>query len=343
MLARDFIRQLDSSPPPRVVLLCPGKAAFNKEPFEPWLAEQAVAQIVEKYVDPSLSDLVHSVFYADETPPGTVALEAQTLPFLAERRVVVVRRAERYLAMASTGKSPLMPLLDYLKKPSETTILVLIASEADQRKAFFKACKELNALVECPQLTDSELQQWLSAEAARLNKRIDRAAGQELLRRAGSRLGDVNNALALAAGYVGTNPVITEEDVIAACSDVAEETVWALTDAIAASDTARAVETLHRLLALGKSPDEIIGLIQWLLETAYRAAPQSKMESKSKFTEQKVLPLVKRLGFEKLKDACVLCTNTHFQMRCTGVDRVLALEMLVIKLAYRPRGRTTAA
>ena len=92
MLARDFIRQLDSSPPPRVVLLCPGKAAFNKEPFEPWLAEQAVAQIVEKYVDPSLSDLVHSVFYADETPPGTVALEAQTLPFLAERRCFLSAR-----------------------------------------------------------------------------------------------------------------------------------------------------------------------------------------------------------------------------------------------------------
>jgi DNA polymerase-3 subunit delta len=342
MLAREFMQQLESGIVPKVVLLCPGKAAFNKEPFEPLLAERAIDLVVSKFVDPSLSDLVHTVFYADETAPGTVACESQTMPFLADRRVVIVRRAEKYMGMASGTKSPLNPLLEYLKSPSESTVLVLVSSQVDQRKVFFKACKESGLLVECPQLTDRELTQWVATEIATLGKRLVRGASEELLRRAGGQLSDVNNAVTLVAAYVGDATTVTEEDVIAACADVAEETVWALTDAIAASDTPKAVATLHRLIALGKSPDEIIGIIHWLLETAYRVAPQSRLAVKSQFVADKVKPLVQRLGFEKIKTACILCTDTQFMMRCTGVDRTMAIELLVIKLAYRPRGRSAA-
>lgn len=342
MLAREFTQHLESGAVPKVVLLCPGKAAFNKEPFEPFLADRAVDLVTKKFVDPTLRDLVHTVFYADETAPGAVVGESQTMPFLAERRVVIVRRAERYMAMASGPRSPLNSLIEYVKSPSDTTILVLVSSQVDQRKALYKACKESGLVVECPQLAGRELEQFVTSEAARLGKRLDRAATEELLRRAGAQLGDVSNAIALVASYVDDAGAIAESDVIAACADVAEETVWALTDAIAASDTPKAVSTLHRLIALGKSPDEIIGIVQWLLETAYRAAPQSKLEVKSQFVAEKVRPLVQRLGFEKIKAACILCTDTHFMMRCTGVDRILALELLVIKLAFRPRGRSAA-
>jgi len=342
MLAREFTQHIESGAVPKVVLLCPGKGGFNKEPFEPVLADRAVDLVTKKFVDPSLRDLVHTVFYADETAPSAVAGESQTMPFLAERRVVIVRRAEKYMAMASGPRSPLNPLLEYLKAPADTTILVLVASQIDQRKALYKACRDSGLVVECHPLPDRELAQWVLAEAARLGKRIERAAAAELLRRAGGQLGDVNNAIALVASYVGEAEIIAERDVIAACADVAEETVWGLTDAIAASDTPQAVSALHRLIALGKNPDEIIGIIHWLLETAYRAAPQSRLEVKSQFVANKVGPLAKRLGFEKTKAACILCTDTQFLMRCTGVDRTLALELLVIKLAYRPRGRSAA-
>ena len=339
MLAREFISRIDSDPPPRVVLCGPGKAGFNKEPFEPLLADRAVEALLAKYVDPGLADMVYAVFYADETEPSKVSLEAQTFPFLAERRVIVVRNAQRYMGMAAGPRSPLAPLLEYVKNPSDTTLLILVSSEVDQRKALFKACKENGVLVECPQLGDREAQEWVRAEAGRLRKRIGGPAIEELLRRAGGRLGDINNAVSLAASYVGDAEDITETDVVAACSDVAEETVWALTDAIAEADPARALKILQDLSDLGKSPDEIIGIVNWLLETAYRAAPESTLEPKSRFVADKVAPLVRRFGFEKIKTACTLCTDTHFMMRCTGVDRNLALELLTLKLSYRPARR----
>lgn len=321
-----------------MVLFCPGEAPFQKEPFEPVLADRAIERIVEVYVDPSMRDMVYAVFHADETAPAEIVLEAQTLPFLAERRVIVVRNAERYAAMSGGKGSSLAPLIAYLESPAETTLLLMVSARVDKRTKFYRLCNENGVIVECPQLDDAELARWTRGEAQRYGKNIDRDAVAELVQRAGSRLSDVGNAIALVVNYVGDAGVVRKEDVITACADVAEESVWALTDAIAASNTEQALNALYQLTGLGKSPDEIMGLINWLIDSAYRAAPETKAALQSRFVQRKVMPLVKKLGVEKLKAAFALCTSTHFLMRSTGVDKNLALELLVIKLAA-PRRR----
>ena len=339
MLAHEFIPKIEAGAIPPVVVVGPGKAPFNREAFEPFLADRIADRIAAVCVPPEVRDLAYSVFHADETRVGDIVAEAQTMPFLAERRVIVVRNADRYFGSPGEKDSVLKPLIAYMEDPSETTILVLLTSKTDKRRKSYKTCSEKALIVECPQLDDNEMAKWIQGEAAALGKKIDTAAINELVSRAGYRLGDVHNALNLVANYLGqSNDRIREEDVITACADVAEESVWALTDAIAASDMDKALKTLHQLMDFGKSHDEIMGLINWLLESAYCASPDTRREIKSQFVGRKVMPLVNKLGLEKLKTALQLCTDTHFMLRSTGVDRDLALEMLVIKLAA-PRKR----
>ena len=68
----------------------------------------------------------------------------------------------------------------------------------------------------------------------------------ELLDRAGNRLSDVNNALMLALNFSGDRDTVAADDVRSACADVAEETVWALTDAIAGKKVNVALHALHQ-------------------------------------------------------------------------------------------------
>jgi DNA polymerase III delta subunit len=124
-----------------------------------------------------------------------------------------------------------------------------------------------------------------------------------------------------------------EKDVMAACADVAESTVWVLTDAIARSDTTAALEALHELAGMNKSPDEIMGTINWLLENAYRAHPETTLTVPSRFVAEKVTPLARKFSLQKMKAALALCTRTHFALRSTGSNHHLLLEILVIKLA----------
>ncbi len=332
----ELMAKIGREPLPPVLLFCPGKIPYQKEPsFEPVLADRAAAKITETYIEPGMEDMAYRVFYADETQPGEIVLEAQTLPFLTERRVVLVRNAERYNVMSGEKKSALFPLIEYLKDPNESTLLLIVSAKIDKRKKFYKGCQSGGGIIECPQLDDNKMAQWVRDDVAARGKDIEPAAISELMGRAGGRLSDVNNATGLVVNYVGEDPLIREEHVIAACADVAEESVWTLTDAIAKSDPDKALDALYQLMDYGKSPDEILGLINWLLETAYRACPDTTPKLQSRFVKDKVTPLVLKFGLSKIKDACALCTDTQFLTRTTGVDRRLALELLVIKLAFR--------
>jgi len=334
MLVSELMRKIGSEPVPPVLLFAPGKAAFNKEPFEPALAEEAIAKITGVCVDPGMRDLAYTAYNATDVSPAEIIAEANTLPFLVERRVILVRGASKLFDMPSEKKSPLVPLLEYLESPNPATVLMFVAPTADKRKKLYKNFADIGAVVECPQLDDKSLAEWVRHRAELMGKRFERQAVEELIARAGSRLSDVSNALNIVANYVGAADTIKAADVNTACADVAEETVWNLTDAIAVSNTRNALESLHQLLAMGKAPDEILGTVNWLLENAYRACPDSHAGGvKSSFVEKKVSPLAKKYGRAKAIEALALCTKTHFMIRSTGVDHVLALEMLVIRLA----------
>ncbi len=341
MLAQELMAKIGRDTLPYVLLFCPGTAPFGKDAWEPVLAERALDALTAHYVDPSLRDLAYTVFYADEVDPGQIVAEAKTLPFLAERRVIVVRNAERYLLMSGDKGSPLAVILDYLNDPSDFTQLLFVSAKSDKRKKFYTACKAAGEVVECPQLDDRSLGAWIREQAKAQGKEIGGDAVGELIERAGGRLADVTNSLNIVSSYIGASTTIRPQDVIAACADVAEDTVWMLTDAIAKSDMEGALRTLHQLFDLGKSPDEILGTINWLLENAYQAAPGTPYQVKSKWVEGKVLPLAEKLGLAKLKEAFPLCTKTHFLTRTTGTDKELLVELLVAKLAA-PRAKKPA-
>jgi DNA polymerase-3 subunit delta len=324
----EFLKNVENEAPAPVYLFCPHRAPNAREAtFEPLLAQRAVERLVDLYVDPNTRDLAYSVYYADEADPREIVSVSQTLPFLSERQVVVIHGAERYESESAAGA-----LMSYLENPAETTVLILIANSIDRRLKLYKTCTKHATIVECPELRERDALAWARQEIDRRGKRIDGPALQALIDRTGTRLGDVSNAVNLLINYIGAAESITAQDVATACADVAEEEIWSLTDAIASSDTDKAVRVLREILDLGKNEFEILGSINWLLKTAYFAAPPSSNRLKP-FLANKVRPLAAKLGKEKFRDAFSLCMDTEILLRSTGVDRTLALELLVVKLA----------
>jgi DNA polymerase-3 subunit delta len=339
VFAEQFLNTFKPDAPAPVYLFCPGKGPRAKVPtFEPLLADRCADRIVHATVDPSMRDFAFAAFYADESPAGQIVMDAQTLPFLSPRRVILVRNAEKYLTDSAAGA-----MLDYLASPNESTVLMFIAHKMDKRTKFYKACEKIDAVVECPALSRTEVTLWVRGEAAARGRTIDAEAIRGLIDRAGTHLSDVDNALTNVMNYVGdASNKLTLQDVNAACADVAEEEIWTLTDAIAVSQPGAALDSLRRLLDMGKHPDEIIGTINWLLKSAYAVGIATGDPGISSFVAQKVAPLTQKLGVAKLRAAFALCTDTQFMTRSTGVDAGLALELLVVKLAAPQPQRKSA-
>lgn len=335
MEVQEFLKQIGQTDFQPVYLFGPHRAPRARNAtFEPVLADRAVDIMIDALVDPSMKDLCYTAFHGDETSAAEVVETANTLPFLAERRVVLVRNAESYDS-ESSGKA----MLAYLESPCPSTVLIMVAGSVDKRSKFYKACAASGEVVECPQLKEHDVMLWARAEIGVHGKDIDAGAVKLLIDRTGTHLSDVQNAIHAVCNYVGDRSTITEADVMTACADTDEEEVWALTDAIAASDTAKAVSALREIIEPNKNEFQILGSINWLLKSAYAVAAGGDVRTKlNNFVARKVQPLADKLGREKFRDAFSLCIDTDILMRSTGVDRGLALELLVVKLAA-PRQR----
>ncbi len=344
MNARELLDSFDPANPMPVYVLCPDKPPRAKHAtFEPLLADRCARMISDALVEPSMRDLAFNSFSADETGAAEVVETANTVPFLAERRVVLVRRAEQF-----DNDRAAKHLVPYLESPNPQCVLVMISERLDRRLKLFKAADKQGYLVPSPELRENEVRLWINAAFEERAKKAHPDAVNAIVERAGTKLSGVNNAIELTAGYVGERADISEEDVIAATADVAEEEIWALTDAIAESRMGDAVRILRELFALNKSEFEILGSVNWLIRTAYDvsvAPPNSGFLRQ--FTARKCKPLADKFGPKKLGDAFALLTETDFMLRSTGTDRSLALELLVIKLAaprpgQRKRQRASA-
>ncbi len=320
---------------PNCLLFCPSVSA-KKESYEPFLIEEAVNILIKKYIPEGEETIGVKTYYADDSTLEEIVEECKTLPFFTPQKVIIVRKFELYDKEFKKKDKNIAMLIDYLENPVDSTLLICIAQSIDPRKDLYKAFEKVKGVVEAPNLTTNEIKEWIQKKVADANKKISPSALEELIARTGTSLTEINNALNILLNYTANKNKIEMEDVLYSCADVAEESIWTLTDAIAMSDMGRAWEVLNDLLNQGKSAPEIIGIIHWLLENAYKTTSVSEDKPRSSYVENKVAPLAKRLGVKKLIQAMNLCNEVTAQMRQSGADERLALELLVLKLSHSP-------
>lgn len=312
--------------------------------------ERALEKLIEAVVDPQLRDLTLSVFEADSVDQKTISSEARTVPFLAERRLVVVRKAHRL-----SLRSKKAPIGLYLEHPCQTTCLVLIAAQMgerkrqgeraeklDRRSKLFSLAVQHGVAVNFPNLNRSEIIQWIRNEVSRFGKTISPQAAAELQQLSGKNLSEVNNELQKAIAYVGAKERIEIGDVVAAATDVHHETTYALADALADQDVVRALGVLENLIRDGEKPLGILWRIDWQFDRLYSArmmidqgakpqevAGQLKVPS---FYRQRFFGQVRKFTPERLRSLFHELVDTDLQLKSTGLDERLLLEMLIVRM-----------
>ena len=148
--------------------------------------EKVLDRIRASYIPSSSKDLNLEVFYGGErTHPAEIVNRARSLPFLAENRLIIIRRTESF----STDE--LEAFLPYLKKPAETTCLIFIASKTDFRKNFYKRIRELGQAVNFTKLKESQVVPWIRRTAGELEVKIDGQACAYLHQIVGDSLRDL--------------------------------------------------------------------------------------------------------------------------------------------------------
>jgi len=182
---------------------------------------------------------------------------ARTLPMLSERRLVLVKEAEKL------RESDAAPLKKYLKDPSPTTCLLFNAGagKPDFRKAVFRALQERGTVIEFRPLRAASLPKWIRDRVAVQGAEIDPEALVLLEAHAGTDLFRISQELAKVLDYVAPSRNITAQALGETLGSAAAGSVFELADRVGAGEQGDAVRLLRGILAEGEEPARLLFLL----------------------------------------------------------------------------------
>ena len=210
-----------------------------------YLRSKAVG-IFRSLVDNDVADLNVSELTSDVSS-GALTSAIEALPFMADRRVVIVRDWT-----ADEGDKAVKSVLNAVKGSS--TVLVLVSDTV----AVPAALKKAAVIVKCDKPGDYELADAIAQRFLSASVRISPATCRMIATFCGMDTGRAFNEVdkLISAGL----DEVTDSDVRQYVHRETDYAVFALTDAIAAGNKAHALEVL-RDLSVGNSPSSILSVL----------------------------------------------------------------------------------
>lgn len=177
--------------------------------------------------------------------PGQLISSAQTMPFCADFRLVIVNGAGQLAKPVSEA------VVSYLTDPNPQCVLCLVAEKLAKNTRLYKAVAKVGprSVIDCAPLKRWELPPYVVRLAQKRGLSMDNAAAQELVERVGESTVALDNQIATLAQLVGDAGRITLADVEANVAQIAEVSPWAFADAVCERNAPRAMEMLNLMKA----------------------------------------------------------------------------------------------
>ncbi|MBS4161538.1 DNA polymerase III subunit delta, partial [Klebsiella pneumoniae] len=152
---------------------------------ETYLLQETVQMIRQAVVDEETKDFNLSVFDLEEDALDLAVEDAETFPFMGERRLVVAKNPSFLTAEKKKEKLEhnLGALEAYIAQPAPYTVFVLLApyEKLDERKKLTKLLKKHAHMVEAKELNGKETADFMKSLAAAEEKQIETEAAEELV------------------------------------------------------------------------------------------------------------------------------------------------------------------
>ena len=275
--------------------------------------------------------------YAGEKGVTTASIveSARTLPMMADRRVILVLRAERILKPKRRGKDEEPedgeePPVDtdvleaYVSRPEPLTTLVFVASDVDRSRRLYKSIQKHATIVECWGLRGGKDARVDLRQVARTaetlvrqavtdaGQQIDPAAARLLADRAGTDIGTLRGDLERLLLYAAGKPKIDLRDAQEVVSAETAQDDWAVTNAIQRGDAAEALRQVALALESGGVPYMILGQLGWFVREKLSGSDPRRVPA-----------------------AIDALFRTDLELKSSGGDPRVLLERLVVELCRR--------
>ena len=207
-------------------------------------------QLINQLLTPEQRVVSLAVFEGSEAAASEVFDELRTAPFLAEKRVVVVKAADDFVSQNR-------PLLEkYFENPCPTGILVLAVTSWPAQTKLAKKLPKVGKLIEVAEPKRHQLPGLLAHYAAESHgKKIDRDAAELLIELTGDELARLYSEIDKLAVFADSEKAITAAHIESLIGHNRIFDAFEVIDSVLAHNTGQAVERLRRMFAADRNAE----------------------------------------------------------------------------------------
>lgn len=339
---------------------------------EEYLKDRAFLMLRGALIPEGMEDLNLSLIDGKKASVDEIAAACQAYPFMAERRIVLVRdfaaldsprNKEGTKGGASAGEEPeqramggggaapgaqeAARLIDAIS-PS-TCLVFLSRGRVDKRTVWYKSLTKAGAEVAFDLLSESEAAGWLVEMASELGKELSESNAAYIMKTGDSQLLWAKGEIEKLAAYVGDRPRIRREDIDAVCTQTTEYRVFRMIDQMAAGRTRQTMAAYRGMIAAGDNPYMLMAMVtrqlaarMWAMTLALpmdvneRNALLAEAARKLGVRDFVIKNAIekKAVSFEALREAVTLCDRTDEAIKTGARREDSAIELLMMRIAH---------
>ena len=269
---------------------------------------------------------------------GEIIDQAETLPFFAERRLIVIEDSG---LLKSGGEQ----LAEYLAVPAQTVYFLLVETEIDKRSKLYKTIAAKGCVVEFAIQDENTLKRWILSMVKKENKKISESALNYLLEKTGTDMENIRKETEKLFCYCMEKEAITEADIEEICTKRLSSHIFDMVNAIADKKQKQALELYYELLALKEPPMRILFLIarqfNLLLQVkelggkGYQNKAIGEKVGLPGFIAGKYVTQASRFQREELRDAVEACVAAEEAIKTGKMNDNMSVELLIIKYSTK--------
>lgn len=265
---------------------------------------------------------------------GGVIDQAETLPFFAERRLIVLENSG---LMKSGGEQ----LAEYLASPAQTAYFLFVETEVDKRSKLYKTISSKGCSVEFAIQDENTLKRWILGMMKKENKKISERDLNFLLEKTGTDMENIRKETEKLFCYCLDKEVITEKDIEEICTQRIGNHIFDMVSAIGDKKQKRALELYYELLAQKEPPMRILFLIarqfNMLLQVkelkgkGYQNKAIGEKVGLPGFIAGKYVTQASHFKTEEIRDAVEACVAAEEAIKTGRMNDNMSVEILIIK------------
>ncbi|MFM2136625.1 MAG: polymerase subunit delta [Bacteroidota bacterium] len=163
---------------------------------EPYFIDEVVQYMEEHILTESEKEFNQSILYGKDIDMLTLLSYAKRYPMLSNYQLVIVKEAQELRSLVEKeGSTKRDPLVEYIQKPTPTTILVLAYKHKtlDKRTKLYKELAKHAVLLESKRLYDRDVSGWVTQYVLSKSYRIHPKAAMMMAEYLGADLSKAAN------------------------------------------------------------------------------------------------------------------------------------------------------